>query len=777
MPVSPGSSRPSRRSPWRLRILVGAIVSAIAGAAMAGWLIARTSTPPSGPVILISVDSLRADHLGAYGYPRGRTPNIDALAAAGVVFERAFSHSPLTVPAHATVLSGRLPFETGVRDDEGAKIAAKPPLLPALLHRRGFKTAGVVSSGLLARHTGLATAFDFFDDELPRRSPATPAGSVHRDAAASVEVAKRWVEQQGNRFFLFLHLEEPRAPHVAPARFAGQAPYDAEIRAVDEQIGAFVEFLKARDLYDRAVILVTSGHGDPLGEHGEKEPGLFLYGATQHVPLIVKMPKDEGAGRRRSEVVQHIDIAPTVLDLMGAPRPSSLRGRSLRQLLDSEEARLAPAPVYAESLAPRTRFGWSPLTSVTDGRYRYIRSPRPELYDLLQDRAEQTNLAAANPAKLAELSAALDRQLAAAPAAASSVLTPEDRLLVTGATPAAAEPVPAGSTTERASHGTATAPKVGSPEAQAAETGTTVANEAAATPVLADPKDRLAVYDRVRAANTLAAEMHMVEAVAAYRQLTAEDPGMPDVWRRLGEALLATGEASEGLEAFRAATRLAPENAAAILGAANALVKLGHLAEAERHAAVAVKLDAEAGTELLVSIALRRADMARARQAAEQLAEADEATPMTALVYGVELCQGGKYQEAVPRLEEAVRLAGARPVQTPEVLAYLGEALLRLGKHGDAEARFTDELKWFPESVRAREGLASVYLATGRTSQVPPLVTDLVRSAPTPEGYAAAARISTLTGDKAGAAALRAESRKRFGEDPQPAAAGGEPRH
>ena len=715
--------------------MVGAIVTAITGAALAGWVIARTSAPPSGPVILISIDSLRADRLGAYGYGKARTPNIDALAAAGIVFERAYSHSPLTLPAHVALLSGRLPFETGVRGD-GAVLPPKTALLPSLLRRRGFKTAGIVSSGLLGRDTGLAPGFDFFDDEMPRRGAGVAAATVRRDGSATLEVAKRWIEQQGTRFFLFLNLDMP-VGQAAPAK---GDPYDVGVAQADELVGKLVRLLKAQELYDRAIIVLLSDHGEGLGEHGESGHGLFLYDSTIRTPLIVKMPEAEEGGTRRNDIVQHIDLLPTVLDLMGAPRLGNLRGRSLRHLLYSDENHPAPTAVYAESLLPQQQFGWSPLYSLTSGPYRYVRAPLPELYDLVQDRRERRNLAQEEPAKLVELSAALDRVLSAVPAPRPPVMTEEDRLTVLGL-PVAGPQTPQDTEPSQA----AAAPPV--------------------QPAPADPKDRVALVGRLRTAGTLAAERRFREAAQIYREVLGQDAGVLAAWRGLGHALLkGAGDARESLEAFRGALRLDAEDAATILAAADCLVKLGRLEDAVRYTTVAAKLNPVAGNEALARIELREKDYAAAQRAAEAARQADPASPMPALVAGMELFEAGKYEEALPRLEEAAREAAARPVQIRDVEFHVGDALAHLRRYSEAEAKFVEELKWFPDHLGAREGLGAVLHATGRGAELPALVADLLRVVPTPEGYGAAWRISNAAGDKAAAARLRAEARKLFGE-------------
>ncbi len=761
--TSAGPEAPRRRPGrprWRVRILVGAIVTAIVGAAMAGWLVARTSSPPSGPVILISIDSLRPDRLGAYGSRRERTPNLDALAADGVVFERAYSHSPLTVPAHMSILSGRLPFETGAIDDVGYVLPEKLPLLPALLHRRGFKTAGIVSTALLGRESGLSKAFDFFDDDVPARTPSTPPAAARRGGEATLTVAERWIDQQGTRFFLFLHLDDLRAAgdgqvsaggtdgRPRPAVTAAER-YDGSVRRVDQLVGRLVGFLRARDLYDRAVIVLLSDHGEALGDHGEPGHGVFLYDSTLRTPLVIKLPKNEGGGRRRSDVVQHVDVPTTILDLMGAPRPSGVRGRSLRHLLASDDATLAAAPVYAETNYPRLRFGWAALTSVTDGRYRFIRAPRPELYDLTQDRAERDNLAASNPAKVAELSALLDKFKPAAAVPTPPTLSEEDRQTLLAL---AAENRAEGRTASAPGHvgPTAAAPAPAAPDAAAVE------------PI--DAKDRLPVLEKLRAAEELTAERRFADAVAVYREVQAMDPAVPVAWRASATLLLNTGQARDALDAFRRLIQLHPDDPIAIAGAARALARLGKLDEAARIAAIAARVDPVSGNDVLVRLELRRKDYAAARLAADAARQADSASPLPAFTEGVELYQGGKYEESLTRLDEALQLSTASRVQMPDVRFYAGDALARLRRYADAEARLGDELKWFPENVRAREALASVYQATGRAGEIAAVVQDLVRWSSTPEGYAAACRLSTAAGDKKGAADLRSDARQRFGE-------------
>ena len=256
-------------------------------AAVGGWRYARASAPVNGPIVVISIDTLRADHLPVYGYRKGHTPAIDELARDGVVFERAYSHSPQTLPAHASLLSGRLPFETGVRDNLGFVIKGTERLLPQLLRERGYATGGIVSAYVLRKETGISQGFDFFDGEMPPGSPERLVGQVKRDGSESEAIAEHWLDSLGSsRAFLFLHLYEPHKPYTPAVRFAELAPYDAQIAYADEIVGRLVRYLKTHQLYDRSTIVLLSDHGEGLGDHGEQEHGLFVYEEAVHVPLI-----------------------------------------------------------------------------------------------------------------------------------------------------------------------------------------------------------------------------------------------------------------------------------------------------------------------------------------------------------------------------------------------------------------------------------------------------------------------------------------------------------
>jgi len=642
-------------------------------AAVGGWRYARASAPVSGPIILISIDTLRADHLPAYGYRNVKTPAIDALAADGVVFERAYSHAPQTLPAHAALLSGQLPFETGVRDDAGSALKPGERLLPQMLRDRGFTTAGIVSSYLLRKETGIGQGFDFFDGEMPTESAEPSIGDLQRDGAASEAIAERWLKSIGtSRAFLFLHLYEPHKPYAPPARFADYDPYDGEIAYADEIVGRLVRYLKSHQLYDRSTVVLVSDHGEGLGDHGEQEHGLLLYDEAIHVPLVIKQESNAGAGRRVADVVQHIDLVPTILDLVKAPVPGGLRGRSLKPLLDGT-GRLAAPAVYSEALYARHEFGWSELTAITGERYRYIRAPREELYDLQQDVRERANVAAERPQARQTARAALDR----------------------------------------------------------------LSRPASSDEARADPKEKGELVERYREAIELASERRWGSAIALLQQIVKVDPELTSAWRQLASAASRIDRHELAAEAYTHVIAAEPDDPSAQLGAAASLLKLRRIDEAREHAQMAADVAAAsdrgaraAAHEMLARIALARRDADLARTEAGLAREADPLLPLPAYVEGRLLYDQGRYEDALAAFADAIaalKKPGSRRIA--DLHFHAGDALLRLERYDEAQAELVEELRQFPQNTRARAALATAYQAGGQPDEAAEVGKEMARQA------------------------------------------------
>lgn len=703
------------------------IVLALVIAAGAGWWW-RTRTPPQGPIILISIDTLRADRLPAYGYTGIRTPAIDALAAEGVLFEHAYTHSPQTLPAHTSIFSGRLPFANGVRDNIGFTVKDDEVLLAQRLRDEGYATGAFVSSYVLRSAVGLARGFDVYDDALPKAAPNRPLGQMQRPGAQTVNAAIAWLNQQASeRFFLFLHLYEPHTPYAPPPEFAAANPYDGEVAYSDALVGRFLMALKASGHHDNATVILLSDHGEGLGDHGEDEHGMFLYRETIQVPLIVKLPGGGSAGRRVAEPVQHIDVVPTVLDVIGVPSGGSdratLQGRSLLPVLRGTGT-LLTASIYAETLSPRLHFGWSELYALTDDRYRYIRAPRDELYDLSQDPGERTSIAQSRGPVRAAMRQALETLMAGATVSAPSAVSESDRQRL------------------------AALGYVG-----------TQRSASLSTPgdALPDPKDKLELLHRYRRASTLAAEGRWADAADAFRDVLSDDANMPDVWLQLARAYETLGRLPDALLAYREVITRQPGDPAGLLGAAAIFVQLGQLDQARGHAELAIPTAPGAAHELLARIAVQQGNVAAARQHAAAGAAADPTLPLPAFVEGLILYNQNRFADAITPLTRATQALAARTEQIADVHYLLGDSLARSERFPEAEAAFQKELATFPSHLRARAGLAMVYWTTNRSTQALAQVEQLdalARIQKVPGARELAQQLWSLMGQPARAAAL-----------------------
>jgi arylsulfatase A-like enzyme/Flp pilus assembly protein TadD len=702
-------------------LAIGVIVAAgIAGAVFLGWRQVRPRVGAEGPLILISIDTLRADHLPVYGYSGVRTPAIDGLAATSTVFEHAYSHVPQTLPAHTCILTGELPFQTGVRDNVGFTLKAGQWTLPRALHERGYATGGFVSAYVLREATKINQGFDTYDANLPEASSERPLGQVQRDGALTLAAAEQWLAgRTSDRVFLFVHFYEPHKPYTPPARFAQYAPYDGEIAYADELVGRLFDRLRAEKLFDRATIVLLADHGEGLGDHGEQEHGLFLYDETTRVPLMVKLP-GQRAGRRVAAPVQHIDVAPTLLALAGIAQPADLHGRNLRPLLDGTGT-IPEAGIYAEALESRYHFGWSELHSLTDERYRFIRAPRDELYDLKADPKETASLADERPQIHQAMRGALDQIVAGAPLTSPTTVSEADRQRL-----AALGYVGTGSSTSLE------------------------------TPAdrLPDPKDKRDVLEKYVRAQELAGDLKFGEAVRVYRSILATDPEMLDVWMQLAQANVRLGRAADAVDAYRRVIAQNPKDVGSLLGAGGELLRMGRLDEAQKYGELAVDVAPAPAHELLAKIAVQRKDADAARREARLTEQADPTLPMTDIVEGMLLYNAGHYAECLPHYAAAQKMLSQRTLQLPDIDYYIGDSLARLERYPEAERFLKAEVAIFPFNTRARASLAMLYRATGRDAESEHAIAELLRVSPEGDGPALARQLWTMFGEPRKAAAL-----------------------
>lgn len=360
------------------------------------WSCNRSSGPtyPQAPVIIITVDTLRSDRLPAYGYGKIKTPAIDAFASDAVVFDKAYAHSPITLPSHATIMTGKLPQNHGVRENVGFILSDSATTLAEKLKEAQYDTGGFVSSMVLRPDTGVDQGFDTYKGPFRNNPQQTVRTFSQQSGKDTLDQALEWVKnKEDGSFFLWVHLYEPHTPYEPPAPYDRYSdPYDGEIAYTDSLLGNFFANLKSQNLYDKSLVILASDHGESLGEHGEKEHKLFVYRPVVQVPLMVKHPQSEQAGTRSDLPVGLVDIFPTVLDLLKIKKTAN-DGISLFGKKKSSPKRL----IYSEAMTPELQFGWHAHRGIIKDDHHYLQSDKPEVFNLQNDINELKNLAKSTP--------------------------------------------------------------------------------------------------------------------------------------------------------------------------------------------------------------------------------------------------------------------------------------------------------------------------------------------------------------------------------------------
>jgi choline-sulfatase len=445
-------------------------------AAVPFTLHARAAAPQT-PVILISIDTLRADHLGAYGYSRIHTPAIDSFA--GTLFENALCQIPLTLPSHTSRFTSTYPFENGV-EENAVLVHGGLTTLASLLHAHNYHTAAFIGSAMLGRPFHLDTGFDLYDS--PFESPANPAAPrVRRDGAFVLRSALQWLNSRQNTpFFAFMHFFDLHTPYPSGRLEPDPAAYDRQLLYLDHLAGLLRAALVRNGLWRRSLILLFSHHGEGLGDHGELSHGYFVYRSTVRVPLLIHWPEDAPSHPVRiAAPAGLIDVAPTLLAALDLPPPKTFQGHNVFSF--------RPTPVYAESVYARDQFHWAPLRSLEAGNLRYIEAPKPELYNLSRDPSETHNLAALLRNDLDRLRAQFSQLLSSARRAAALAPSPDNRALLESL-------------------------------------GYLSGAGAAARPSNIDPKDRLTEYNRFEHALGQMYSGRLREAAANFEAILTKDP-------------------------------------------------------------------------------------------------------------------------------------------------------------------------------------------------------------------------------------------------------------
>jgi choline-sulfatase len=654
-----------------------AVVLALALCASCSRAPAPASPPSAANVVLITIDTLRADRIGAYGARNVATGNIDRLAREGALATHATVHVPLTRPSHTSIFTGRYPAEHGIRDNVAPALRADLPLLAEQFKHAGFDTAAFVASVVLTRDSGLARGFDSYSDRFEiGEDDARFLNTIQKRGDVVVGEAADWIRSHaGGRFFTWIHLYDPHDPYEPPGRYAveyADRPYDGEVAWSDELVGRVLTTLRDAGVSEKTLVVVTSDHGEGLGEHGEDVHGYFVYETTLHVPLVVHGPGVK-AGTRVDTLVRSVDLFPTLLEMAAIGGPAT-SGRSVAPAFRGGP--LADEPSFAESLVPLVHYGWSDLRTVRDGRWKYILAPRPELYDLDRDPREVSNLVDAEPARARAMRAGLEQRLRVEQSAARSepaaAAVPPDLLEKLGALGYVS---PGGPSDSKAAG--------------------------------ADPKDKLEEYKTL---NTLMRrgmlalrEGRPSESAEHFRGLARRGVDSFEVHYYLARSYTAMRRWREAAPEYEQAAAKLPAYKAAWRGLGESRVALRDLPAAAR---AFEKLASIAPRDALARMQLGEVyrDLERPDDAVKVMRDAiaiDPAPPSYWNSLGMVLGGSGRMEEAERAFAEAV----SRDASNAQYVYNRGLALQRLGRRDDALAQFrrAAELGFAPARARLSE--------------------------------------------------------------------------
>ena len=613
---------------------------------------AQAPPKPAPNVVLITIDTLRADHLGCYGYKQIKTPNIDGLAADGVRFERAFAVVPVTLPSHSSMLTGTYPMLSGMHDFSGNKLSPLQHTLASVLKQAGYQTGAVIGAAVLDSRFGLNQGFDFYYDhfEFSRLDEAN-LDEMERPGNVVADVALNWLAKNPQKkFFLWMHLYDPHFPYHPPEPYSrdyATQPYDGEIAFADEQVGRLLRFLKEKGIYQNTVIVLCGDHGESLGEHGEKTHGFFIYNATMHVPLIIRLPEqlpghlpEKTTARTLADPVSLVDIMPTVLEAIGLQVPSQVQGRSLlREIRPDPSAPDAQAnrerTLYGETFLPRIHFNWSELRASENTKYHFIDAPRPELYDLAKDPGEVNNLFAEKKAVAEEMRSKLVGMI-------RDYSAGKELAEKTGLDPALMERLK--------SLGYAGFSGGGDPS---------TSDPAGSSRSLPDPKDRIASYELISDAIADSQHGRYQESIERLKSVMKTEPNSVPAHYLQGLNFYHLKMFSEAVDELQKTVQLSPDYALAFFNLGMAQAHAGQIDAAIATLQRTLQLDAsnfEAAYNLGVAFIQKR----QLDPAVEALRQSITINPELARGHralGETLLYQGKLDEAVTELRRAVELA------------------------------------------------------------------------------------------------------------------------
>ncbi len=636
-------------------------------------------------VILVTLDTLRADRVGCYGFTGVATPALDGFAADGIKFEKCYSTTPLTLPAHTTIMTGTLPPFHGVRDNGGFVVPPAITTMAEVFKARGYETAGFVAAYVLDGKWGLNQGFDTYFDRFDLgKFEKISLGSVQRPGNEVMDEALAWMEKAKDRkFFAWIHLYDPHTPYEPPAPFDKQYaahPYLGEIAFTDSQLVRLRRFLEDNGLLNRSFLAFAGDHGESLGEHQESAHGFFVYQAAIHVPLIFTTPFRRFRGVSSPRVVSLADILPTICEMTGTPPPAGVQGRSLVPLF-GDPAGGEDGLAYSETFYPRFHYGWSELQAVQDGRFKLILAPVPELYDVVRDPAEEKNLVYLEKDVFRDLSGRAETFVRNAGRNAYEFDVRK--------------------VDEETREKLAALGYIGSFTDPTKLEGRSLGN----------PREKIGVFNALSKAREIGLSGRADEALGIIADIVATDPEIPDAYFTRGNILFKQRRYDEAISAFRKSLELKPDDDFAVINIANAYLGQGKFDEAERSVLDFLKRgfgDAQLYFVLGNMNFLRR-DYDRAAPYFEQCLARNPRSAASHNALAAIFINRGDMAKADAHIREALSLD---PTLT-NAQYNLAQILEAQGRGREAEAAYLREIERMPGHFKALFNLSRLYRALG----------------------------------------------------------------
>ena len=659
-------------------------------------------------VLLITIDTLRADHLHCYGFPDNLTPNIDALAGTGVRFADATAHVPLTLPSHTSIHTGMFPSFHGVHDNGGFYVSKNQTTMAELFKKNGFSTAAFVGAFVLDSTWGIDQGFDtYFDNFNVKKQSNGDMGSIQRRGDEVLQHAVAWLDQHRNeRFFLWTHFYDPHAPYDPPKEFAERypgRPYAGEIAYTDSIVGQLFNYLDRHKLRENTIILLTADHGESLGEHKESSHAFFIYDATLHVPLILSAPQKELQNKVILSQARSVDIMPTLLQLAGISVPENVQGKSLLHYIFDTGAANAAIPSYAECYYPQFHFGWSRLLALRNGNYKYIDTSRPELYDLKKDPREENNIYNSQ------------KQIA------DQMKTELKKIERVNSTDATMQPGDMDNETHE---------KLAALGYVGAFSGPMEADNSS----LPDPKDKIDLFNLIGAAREDSLQNNTDLAISKFHKALQADPKIVDAHFMLGNIYLKQDRFDEALVEFKKTLELKPDYDSAIMNLANTYSKQGKLDEAIAGLEYFLKKNPEK-TSVIVRVGELHLAKGEHDIAMDYFQRALKVDPDKSYVYNAIGVAYVQMKDDV-KAEQSFRKALELKADTNMAHFHLGRLYETQKKFNEAEVEYLKELEVAPENFKAHFNLGRLYLESGREAQGIEQLKATVQNAPDfPLGY------------------------------------------